>query len=103
MKDGCYVSITSKDERTTEENFYALCEKLPGINLVNGLPGNELLIRVVAGYQPSYSLNQVREALVRKARVDMFELATDPVSGEQYRTWYYLPAKRSGRKKKAAA
>lgn len=100
MKNGLYVSIISQNDEDTGINFISLCASLPGIDVVDGLPGNEILIRCSeTGNRPAYSLNQIREALKRSARVDMFELATNPKSGEQYRTWYYLPSRNIKRKK----
>lgn len=100
MEAGTFVSIISQNDEDTDINFIALCSTLPGINVVDSLPGNEILIRCSEGNsRPAYSLNQIREALKRSARVDMFELATDPKSGEQYRTWYYLPSRNVKRKK----
>lgn len=100
MKDGIYVSIICMNDEDTDINFISLCASLPGIDVVNALPGNEILIRCAeASNRPTYSLNQIREALKRSARVDMFELATDPKSGEHYRTWYYLPSRNVKRKK----
>lgn len=100
MNDGIYVSIVCMNDEDTDINFISLCASLPGIDVVDGLPGNEILIRCAeTSSRPTYSLNQIREALKRSARVDMFELATDPRSGEQYRTWYYLPSRNVKRKK----
>lgn len=100
MKNDVYVSIISQNAEDTDINFIALCSTLPGINVVDGLPGNEILIRCSEGNsRPTYSLNQIREAFKCSARVDMFELATDLQSGEQYRTWYYLPSRSVKRKR----
>ena len=94
MKDGHYISIISKSDEDTDINFDALCTRLPGINVVNGLPGNEILIRCSEGQSIYvYSLNQICEALERSVRVDMFELVTDTKTKEQYRVWYCLPPK----------
>lgn len=100
MKDGIYVSIVCMNDEDTDINFISLCSTLPGVNVVDGLPGNEILIRCTKdNSRPTYSINQIREALKRSARVDMFELVTDPKSGEQYREWYYLPSRNIKRKK----
>lgn len=100
MKDGHYISIVCRNDEDTDINFISLCASLPGIDVVDSMPGNEILIRCSkTGNRPTYSLNQIREALKRSARVDMFELVTDPKSGEQYRTWYYLPSRSIKRKK----
>lgn len=100
MKDGIYVSIVCTNNEDTDINFISLCASLPGIDVVDSMPGNEILIRCFeTGNRPTYSLNQIREALKRSARVDMFELATDPKSGEQYRNWYYLTCRSVRRKK----
>lgn len=100
MKDGIYVSIVCMNDEDTDINFISMCATLAGINVVDGLPGNEILIRCTEdNSRPAYSLNQIRAVLKRSARVDMFELATDPKSGEQYRTWYYLPSRNVKRKK----
>lgn len=100
MKDGHYISIVCMNDEDTDVNFISLCAALPGIDVVDGLPGNEILIRCSeTNSRPAYSLNQIRDALKRSARVDMFELATDPKSGEQYRQWYYLPSRNVKRKK----
>lgn len=100
MVNGGYISIICASDEDTDINFDALRITLPGIDVVYGLPGNEILIRCSEGNnRPTYSLNQIREALKRSARVDMFELATDPKSGEQFRTWYYLPSRNVKRKK----
>lgn len=100
MKDGLYISVICMDNETTDVNFISLVARLPGINIVDGLPGNEILIRCNDNNgKPTYSLRQVREALERSARVDMFELVTDPKSGEQYRNWYYLTCRSIKRKK----
>lgn len=100
MKDGHYISIVCINDEDTDINFISLCGTLPGIDVVDGMPGNEILIRCTEdNSRPTYSLNQIREALKRSARVDMFELATDPKNGEQYRTWYYLPSRNVKRKK----
>ena len=101
MEAGTFVSIICQNDEDTEINYIALCSTLPGINVVDGLPGNEILIRCAESRnRPAYSLNQIREALKRSARVDMFELTTDHKSGEQYRQWYYLPARNVKRKKR---
>lgn len=98
MKDAHYISIICKTEADAEDNFWALHESLPGINLVDGLPGNELLIPCPEGNGLGYSLNQILEVLKGSVRVDMFELATDEKTGMQYRNWYYLPVQRTRRK-----
>lgn len=106
MKDGHYISIISASDEDADINFFALCTSLPGINLANGMLGNEILICVAeSNSNPSYPLDRIREALERPARLDMFELATNHKSGEQYRNWYYLPyrgVKRKEGKGKAA-
>lgn len=100
MENGLYMSVISQNDEDTDINFISLCGTLPGINVVDGLPGNEILIRCIEdNSRPTYSLNQIREALKRSARVDMFDLVTDPKSGEQYRKWYYLPSRSVKRKK----
>ena len=100
MENSLYISIISQNDEDTDINFISLCATLPGIDVVDGLPGNEILIRCAeTSSRPAYSLNQIWEALKRSARVDMFELATDPKSGEQYRMWYYLPSRNIKRKK----
>lgn len=98
MKDGTYISIICKSDEDANYNFDSLWFNIPKINMVEGLPGNELLICVGESGSNPCSLNQIREALKRPARLDIFELATDPVSGEQYRNWYYLPPRRVKRK-----
>lgn len=92
MRDGLYISIICKNDEDAETNFFALYTSLPGINLVDGMLGNEILICVAeSDRNPAYPLNRIREALERPARLDMFELATNHKRGEQYRNWYYLP------------
>lgn len=98
MKDGTFISIINEDDHAADINYLALCETLPGVGLVNDLPGNELLIRCDESNSPGYSLNQIRGALKCSARVDMFELATDEKTGLQYRSWYYLPSRNIRRK-----
>lgn len=99
MKDGTYVSVIFQNEELAEDNFYLLSDKLPGINLVCGLPGNELLIQIEPRSEPAYPLNQIRQVIKGPARFDMFDLMTDHESGNQYRNWYYLPHRRLGHKK----
>lgn len=100
MKDGHYISIVCMNDEDTDINYISLCAALPGIDVVDGLPGNEILIMCAeTSSRPTYSLNQIREALKRSATVDMFELATNPKSGEQYRQWYNLPSRSVKRKK----
>lgn len=99
MKDGCYISVICQSDEGTDVNYISLCTALPGIDVVDGLPGNEILILIESDSKPTYSLNQVREALKRSARIDMFDLETSPESGEQYRNWYYLPRRRIRRRK----
>lgn len=98
MKDGTYISIVCKSDEDANYNFDSLWLTLSGINMVDGLPGNEILVCVADSGNSPYSLNQIREALKRPARLDMFELVTDPESGEQYRNWYNLRPKRVKRK-----
>lgn len=100
MVDGTFISIICMDEEDTDVNFISLCTRLPGIGIVDGIPGNEILIRCTKDNdKPIYSLRQVREALERSARVDMFELVTDPKSGIQGRNWCYLTCRSLKRKK----
>lgn len=99
MKDGHYISIICKTREGAENNYYALHESLPGVGIVEGQFGNELIICCSDGNsRPCYSLNQIRDALKGPVRVDMFEFITDEKSGQQYRNWYYLPPKRIQRK-----
>jgi len=94
MKDGDFISVICKTSELADDNFIRLHDAYPGLGLVEGLHGNELLIRCGTG---SCSLNQIRETVKGSVRIDMFELATDERTGEQYRNWYYLPPKKTRR------
>lgn len=85
-----YISIICQDEETATQNLEALKNQF-WIESISKILGNEILIEVTKTHPISTGLKGIRQALVKAARVDMFDTNTDG-DGNICRFWYNLIA-----------
>lgn len=85
-----YISLICQDEETATQNLEALNNQF-GIEGISKILGNEILIEVTKEHPISTGLKGIRNALVKAAKVDMFDANTDD-DGNICRYWYNLIA-----------